>query len=434
MPDHKRRSGLRELLSSLILTACLGAVWLPPALADDSNISREIDELIAELTKIEKGVAAAIANEKSTPADLEALLPGVKEGLARLSAPEGLRLANGDSTLQDLRPILVFRLAAVEARLGQKNEALKLLDSVLLELPGWLRHELLKGSAFASLANEPEFERIKTRVERAATLWDGSSFLSGFREDLPEDEKIAGLSDFWSEVKNNFMNPSRLVELDWDRLYLSYLPRVRQTQSTIEFYRVLQEMCARLQDGHTRVWMPMEVYERQALIGELETALVEDKVVVVAVKSEELRKQGLAPGQEILSIDGVPVKKYAEEQVAPYQSAATPQDHAVWVYSYMLTLGPKDKPLGLEVRGFDGQTITASVTRRLSPTRGFSRPLTESRMLQGNIAYIAVNSMMDSKVVSEFGQVLEGIGQRADALIIDIRNNGGGNSGNSYEI
>jgi len=427
-------SNFGRLLLSVTLISCLGAACSSAVLADGSSSGAGIEKLIAELTDIETRAAKTIGNDKSTAAELEAVLPAIQRGLSRLSAPEGLRLANGDSTLQDLRPILLFRLAELQTRLGRKNEALNLLDSVLLELPGWLRHELLKGSSFASLGNDPEFERIKIRLERATALWDGSSFLSEFKENISEDEKIAGLSAFWSEVKNNFMNPSRLVEVDWDRLYLSYLPRVRQTKSTFEYYRVLQEMCARLQDGHTRIWMPMELHERQAIAGELETALVEDKVVLVAVNSEELRKQGLAPGQEIVSIDGIAVKKYAEEQVAPYQSASTPQDLAVWVYSYMLTLGAKGQAIRLEVRGFDGQTITASIPRTRNLAPGPSRPLIESRMLDGNIAYVAVNSMNDLKVVAEFAQALEGIGQRANALILDVRNNGGGNSGNGYEI
>src|SRR5262245_64430078 len=76
------------------------------------------------------------------------------------------------------------------------------------------------------------------------------------RADLSENEKIAGLSKFWSEVRFNFANFDLIPTLDWDKLYLEYLPRVRQTKSTLEYYQVLSELCAKLKDGHTGVYFP----------------------------------------------------------------------------------------------------------------------------------------------------------------------------------
>jgi len=420
-------------LLGVMAIACLGVLSSSFAAPDDSaNTTSRADELIAYLTKVEKEAAQAIGNEKSSAEAIQALVPTVESGLATINSSESLRLANGDSTLQDLRPLLVFRLAALHARLGHKEEAFQLLHSVLLELPGWLRGDIPNSAAFASLAEDPDFKQLKTRLARVTALWDGSSFATDFTENLSEDEKIAGLSVFWSEVKNNFMDPSRLVELEWDRLYLSYLPRVRQSQSTFEYYRLLQEMCARLQDGHSRIWMPRELHSQQVGAGGLETGLIEDKVLILAVDSETLRDQGIRPGQEITRVDGIPVRKYAEERVAPYQSASTPQDLAAQVYSQNLTAGPKDNPVELELRTTGGDTVSRSIARNWNQSG--NRPLVESRMLEGNIAYVAINSLNDPNVVSEFGKAFADTVQRANALILDIRNNGGGNSGNGYEV
>src|SRR5215210_727589 len=79
------------------------------------------------------------------------------------------------------------------------------------------------------------------------------AFKSPYRENIGEDEKAAGLSRFWSEVKYNFANFDLVQGLDWDALHLEYLPKVRATKSTLEYYRVLTELCARLKDGHTNV-------------------------------------------------------------------------------------------------------------------------------------------------------------------------------------
>jgi len=398
----------------------------------DSKASRT-DELIAQLSKIEKQAAEATGSEKTSVAELKSLLPGLSQALNTLGSSESLALINGDSTLQDLGPLLAFRLAGAHARLGQRKEALELLNQIIFELPGWRAQELRTSPTFASIKEDPGFKQMLARLERWTRLWDGSSFATDFKENLTDDEKVAGLSVFWSEAKNSFMDVGRLVDLDWDRLFLSYLPRVRQTRSTFEYYRLLQQMCAQLKDGHTRVFLPQQLSDQEVGVGGLKFGLIEDKVIIFDVVYEELRAKGLERGQEILSIDGIPVRKYAEERVAPYQFASTPQDLAVRVYSANLLSGPKDQPIELELK-----TTAGAVIRKTIP-RGWGQgwnipPLVESRMLDGNIAYVAVNSLNDPKVVPEFDKAFESTIHRAGGLILDIRNNGGGNSGNGYEI
>lgn len=417
-----------------ILISWFATTFLFPNDADSKPAMSPGEQLTAELSGIEQQAARSIAAENPGLPGLKAALQSVQTGLEKLSSGEGLRLSRGDSSLEDLRPVLMFRLAALHARLGNKKEAFQTLDEILLELPRWLRDELSKSAAFASLAEDPEFQRMKTRLERAAALWDGAAFGTPFKENLSEDEKVAGLSFFWSEVKSNFMKPSRLVEVNWDGLYMSYLPRVRATQSTFEYYRVLQEMCAQLQDGHTQMFMPLELYARQASVAGLDTALIEDRVIVLSVDSEFLRNQGIRPGQEIVSIDGIPVRKYAEERIAPFQCASTPQDRAWRTYSAQpLTTGPKDVRVELELKTADGNSIRTSVPRE-APLGPPNIPLIEARILDGNIAHVILNSLNNPQVVSEFRKIFEDTIQRADGLIIDIRNNGGGNSWNGYQI
>src|SRR5919108_1439000 len=79
-------------------------------------------------------------------------------------------------------------------------------------------------------------------------------FKTSFRENISEDEKIAGLSLLWSEVKYNFVSLEKITVQKWDQQYLSYLPRVRQSSSTFEYYLLLQELCAQLKDAHTNVY------------------------------------------------------------------------------------------------------------------------------------------------------------------------------------
>lgn len=57
----------------------------------------------------------------------------------------------------------------------------------------------------------------------------------------------------------------------------------------------------------------------------------------------------------------------------------------------------------------------------------------EYRVLPGNIAYVALNQFGDDKAAAEFEARFDEIAN-ADALILDVRRNGGGNSGVGYRV
>jgi len=165
----------------------------------------------------------------------------------------------------------------------------------------------------------------------------------------------------------------------------------------------------------------------------LKTALVEDKVIIVAVDSDDLRTKGLAAGQELVTISGIPARKYAEEQIAPYQFASTPQDLAAQVYSDKLLAGPKDEPIDVGLTRGDGKVVVQRLARSWGQGR-YNLPLVSARLLDGNVAYVAINSFNDPKVVEQFDQAFEETVRGANALILDVRNNSGGNSNNGYAI
>lgn len=89
---------------------------------------------------------------------------------------------------------------------------------------------------FNSLRHEPGYEAVLARERQFEHIWDSAALNTPFRDNLPDTEKLAGLSKFWSEVKYNFGYPEKLVELDWDNLYLHAIPKVLATKSTAEYY------------------------------------------------------------------------------------------------------------------------------------------------------------------------------------------------------
>lgn len=270
-----------------------------------------------------------------------------------------------------------------------------------------------------------------------AEFWNSPAMKTPYKPNISDDEKIAGLSKFWSEAKYNFINFPLVPDLDWDKTYIEFIPKVLATKSTIEYYKVLQMFCSKLKDGHTNVYFPDEIGDEVYSRPTIRTRLVEDKVIIVQILDEKLKNEGLAVGQEVVELDGVPVKKYAEENVAPFVAESTPQSLETRIYQYHLLLGKAGTTITFTLKDAKGNSFKKSLTR-FTPDQinkiATPRPPFEMEMLAGNIALVKINSMVDEEKADQvFADNYAKI-ERSDALILDLRNNGGGSSGIGYRI
>ncbi|MDF2192143.1 S41 family peptidase [Paraflavitalea sp. CAU 1676] len=287
-----------------------------------------------------------------------------------------------------------------------------------------------------------QMKETQARQQNAAQLffnkknfWDSPQFGTPYQSNIPENEKIAGLSKLWSELKYNFVNLDLVQGINIDSLYLTYLPKVRLSTSTKEYYQLLTEMVAMLQDGHTNVYVPGALGDSVYARPLVRTRLIEDKVIVVGVYDDALRSKGLAVGQEVLQVNGIPVKTYAEQQVIPYQSSSTWQDKMVRGYDYALLAGALHEPLRLQIKDASGKVSEQTIARVKPATRSaiVQVPAFEYRLLPGNIAYIALNTFAHDSAAKAFAARYEEI-SKATAIIFDVRNNGGGNSSVGWDI
>lgn len=329
----------------------------------------------------------------------------------------------------------LYNAACSAALAGRSETALDLLARAVAA--GFTNADHIKRDPdLQSLADSPRLTEILAAAEKARAaldrFWNSPAMNAPFSETLSEDERIAGLSRIWSEAKFNFVYFDRLPNLDWDALYLSYLPRVRSVPSTVEYYKLLMSFLAQLNDGHTTVNPPRETWPLMLAVPPLRVALVEGRFLIDEVLDPSI--EGIAPGMEIVAIDGIPVMQYAAERIAPYQSASTPQDRAertahslLWgaeATTATLTLSDGKKQLQRMVRRMTAEE-QGTFAKRTVPF--------EYRMLPRNIAYVALNDFSTSKGAEEFEARFDEIA-RARALIIDVRRNGGGSSNNGYRV
>ncbi len=346
------------------------------------------------------------------------------------------------SEIEGAQSGVLYNLACAYSLLGQTEKALSSLEGAVGAGYSDLNH-IGQDTDLDNIRNEARFKSVCEKLKRGADFWDNPLFSTSYRPDISREEKIAGLSKFWSEVKYNFVFVDRLGELNWDSLYLAYIPLVEQTTSTAAYYRLLSKLCALLQDGHTSVSPPPEIWNEQFAVPPITTWIVNDTVVVLWA-ADSLKSRGIDRGLQIVAIDGLPVHEYAERNVIPYVPSSTQQYMLTRAYGYLLLAGPERTSVQIEFRDSTGATFSRSVLRPEKPKAAVpsdavkakpapSRPPLQFKVLPGNFGYVSLDSFNDPSVVAGFDSLFPAI-ENTDALILDVRTNGGGNSGYGWQI
>ncbi|MFN8349319.1 MAG: S41 family peptidase [Spirosomataceae bacterium] len=258
-------------------------------------------------------------------------------------------------------------------------------------------------------------------------------------------DKVYGLSKFWQEVNYNFAYLNNIDRNAWDSTYKALIPQVIATKNDYEYYRLLEKFCALLNDGHTDITMPamkglnymFNTFGEHLLV----LKRVDNKVIIKRTLQQDLKKFPL--GSEIVEVNGLPTEQFIKDSIAPYLSASTDYVKA-------------DMASGMLLRGFPGSTFSvkikkpsgevtehvlthAKVTARdLFPAPDYywdekKRGLLDYKTMDNDIAYVALNSFEDAKIVSLFENILPSL-YKAKGVILDLRHNGGGSDGIAFSI
>ena len=275
-------------------------------------------------------------------------------------------------------------------------------------------------------------------------LSSGPSNAEENRTGLTDEDKIAGLALVWQEANYNFAFFDLAPDLDWDAEFARAIGRVMATESDYAYIREIQRFVALLGEAHTNVEPGKVIRARYGGHPAVELEEIERKAVVVNTSVDLSGKIPL--GSVIVEVDGIPVDRYLRERVFPYMSAST--QHYLWRQSIRgqawrnvgLLIGEVDSivEIGIETPGGEARQISLRrLTKRgaiewVQPLRRESPMLTFTR-LDGDILYFALNTFNDEKIVTQFEAHLDDL-ESARAVVLDIRNNQGGNSLNGWYI
>jgi C-terminal processing protease CtpA/Prc len=266
--------------------------------------------------------------------------------------------------------------------------------------------------------------------------WDDLGILS-------EEDKVYGLSLIWKEADYNYPHFNQLPDLDWDAEYKRYIGKVRSAKDIYEYYRILQEFTALLQDCHTRVVFPLSFQPRlnNPLV---KLKRIDGKIIVTNIGAKY--KELLPIGSRIIEVDGLPVTEHLQERVLPYISAsnsAVLYNKAMSLFFYGIEDSkvttkfhyPQEKSEPLEVNDRVGE-ITLVRNRfqdkwSITPDSRFE--LLDYRRLDDEIMYVALFSFNDELIIRKFDSIHEEL-KICKGLIIDLRENWIGRTTVSNEI
>jgi len=249
---------------------------------------------------------------------------------------------------------------------------------------------------------------------------------------LSLEEKIQALSTVWHEAKFNFANFDLIPNVEWDSLYRAYLPKVIATDHIMETYAVLMQFNQHLRDGHTRILPPLYHFKKQKLNHvPIHFKQIDGKAVVYQVKSKDQVYSDIKMGMILEKIDGEPVQDYIRKNISPTLHFSTTQDSIGRIYHHDLLKGAENTAVTLDFKTHKGELIRRVFTR--SPYDWNIKTPVTYQVLPGNIGYLTIDSFASEDTFTEFKKHFSDI-LKTNALIIDIRHNGGGNGHWGHEI
>jgi carboxyl-terminal processing protease len=402
-----------------IVIACLAA---PCAQGVEHPIPGSASEALTSVMRA-RHAAQALAGPNARAQELQQAATQLEELRTLLDGQPYRDFSSADSHLYAERLNIAIPLAGIYARLQQREKALQALETTTNVALIPVLDTIAADPDLATLRDEPRFKAVLAKYQRGA-IASKKSFATPFSQTLTRAQRIAGLSHFWSEVRHNFANVDLMPARDWDAIYLEYLGKVMKTQSTAEYYAILMQLAPLLHDGHTNIYAPQQLAGRFYARPPLRTELVDDTVVVRAVHDARLGRL-VNTGDQVVAINGIAVKTYAEKFVAPFVSSSTVQDRQVRMYDYELFAGDQKAALTLTLKDAKGQVKNVRVARSLRR----SPPPTQFpfHVSPDGVAYLRLDHFESDEGVKAFKQALPQI-RRAKALVLDVRTNGGGST------
>jgi carboxyl-terminal processing protease len=243
--------------------------------------------------------------------------------------------------------------------------------------------------------------------------------------------RLAVFDDVWQTIRDRYYDPS-FHGIDWQAERAKFRPLAARATNAAEFYAVLRRMLGNLRDAHTRVRTPDEKFDWQrprVLSVGLSVREVEGEPVVVAVeRGAEAERLGVRAGDTIISIDDEAAldvfRRRLQEQGGSSTTAAARLRAMATLFD-----GPRGSIVKLVWMGDDEKEKSGTLRRELRERSTAVR----ARTLEGGNVLVEFDVFAPDTAL-EFTRTLMNRLRAARGVILDLRNNGGGDAEAMTEI
>ena len=236
--------------------------------------------------------------------------------------------------------------------------------------------------------------------------------------------RLRVFDEVWEQVRARYFDPA-LHGVDWQEARRLWRPRAAEAGTEGEFYAALRRMLGLLRDPHTRVFPPGESadwrVQRFVTVGVSVREIGGEAVVTSVERGSEAERAGVRAGDAVVSLDGEPVAALVARRVEE-QAAAAPSATARVLAVARLFDGPRDTSVAVVFRR-TGETRERSANLRREPHTRL--PSFDVRRA-GNGARLVRFNIFTPEVAAQFARALGDEMRDARSLVIDLRDNGGG--------
>lgn len=238
--------------------------------------------------------------------------------------------------------------------------------------------------------------------------------------------RLAIFEDVWKTIGERYYDPS-LRGVDWPRQRERWLPLAADAQNAQEFYAILRRMIIALHDPHTRVFAPDERTEwHHSVYMSVGLTLrdIEGQPVVAEVeRSSEAARAGVRAGDLLLAVEGLPVPEVLARRTSEEVAASMPATARAAALAHLFDgRAGSEITLALSGRKSNGTEKIVRLRRELR-----TRPPTFEVRRIGGFRVLHFN-LFTQEIAVRLVRALRTGGDEARGLVIDLRDNGGGDA------
>jgi carboxyl-terminal processing protease len=237
--------------------------------------------------------------------------------------------------------------------------------------------------------------------------------------------RLAVFDDVWETIDERYYDPS-FGGVDWDGLRTVYREEAADARSSHDLYQVLRRMVGSLNDPHTRVYSPVEKFDwwrpRFVSAGISVREIERQPTVVYIVRDSAADRIGIRPGDVIESVDGVAATTLIKQKLGNDVDSSSRRSARLRAVASLMD-GEPETIVNIKWRNRDGKTKSEKLTRYWDQRQ----PGYQVSRVDGK--YLVVDIQAFTQLVAfEAARALKEKLRDARGIVLDLRNNGGGDA------